>query len=161
MQNVEEKTAFGILSSIGPVVDYNPESLQKALCKAGFEFKDNSIDRLEKAKLWISRYNPDKNYALLNQFNAEYYDLLGQEAKSMLAELANYIQNNEFTEKDIQQHLYNVINDPNATKKENVERQKANFKHMYNMLFGRDDGPRLYLYLAAVDKENYLHLLTK
>ena len=157
----EEKTAFGILSSIGPVVDYNPESLQKALQKAGFEFDNNSLDRLEKAKLWIGRYNPDKNYALLKEFNQEYYDLLGDEAKSILAELANYIQNNEFTEKDVQQHLYNVINDPNATKKENVERQKSNFKHMYNMLFGRDDGPRLYLYLAAVDKENYLNLLTK
>lgn len=160
-KNIKEKTAFGVLSSVAPVVDYNPTSLKQALNKAGFDFDDNSLNRLERAKNWISTYNPDKNYKLLASFNNDYYDLLSDEAKDMLSNLAKYVEENDFTEKDIQLYLYSIINDPNLTKKENVERQKANFKHMYNMLFGRDDGPRLYLYLAASDKSAYVHLLKK
>ena len=156
---IQEKTAFGILSSIAPVVDYNPEKLASALKKAGFEYTENSSARLQRAKNWISTYNPDKHYKLLPEFNSEYYNNLNDEQKNVIKTLKDYIQNNEFTEKDIQLYLYSVINDPNATKKENVERQKTNFKNMYNMLFGRDDGPRLYLYLSAVEKSTYLNLL--
>ena len=44
-------------------------------------------------------------------------------------------------------------------KKENVERQKRHFKNIYNLIFGRDDGPRLYLFLAAASKSAYIDLL--
>ena len=155
----KEKTAFGILSSVAPIVNYQPELLKKALGRAGVEFEENSLTRLSKAKNWIENYNPDKNYKLIAEFNKEYFDTLSAEEKQVLSQIAEYVRNNEFTEKDIQNFIYSVINDPNASKKENVERQKLNFKNLYNMLFKRDDGPRLYLYLSAVEKEKYLHLL--
>jgi lysyl-tRNA synthetase class 1 len=157
----QEKTAFGVLSSVSPIVNYKPDLLKKSLAKAGFEFNDNSLARLSKAKNWIENYNADKNYKLLSDFNETYYGTMSDAEKQVLSSIAEYSRANDFTEKDIQQYIYSVINDPNATKKENVERQKLNFKNLYNMLFGRDDGPRLYLYLAAVDKEKYLHLLAK
>ena len=138
---------------------HQPELLKKALSRAGVEFEENSLTRLSKAKNWIENYNPDKNYKLTAEFNKEYFDTLSAEEKQVLSQIAEYVRNNEFTEKDIQNFIYSVINDPNASKKENVERQKLNFKNLYNMLFKRDDGPRLYLYLSAVEKEKYLHLL--
>ena len=158
-KDAPEKTAFGILASVGPIVNYNQEMVKLALKKAGFEFDEQSFDRLEKAKNWIETYNPSKNFKLLSDFNANYYANLNDFDKNVISKLVDYIENNEFTEKEIQQFLYDIINDPNASKKENLERQKQQFKNLYNMLFGLDAGPRLYLYLSAVDKSKYVHLL--
>ena len=157
--NIEEKTAFGSIASIAPIVDFNAAALKPALARAGVEFKDNSAVRLEKVKNWIEVYNPSKKYTLLDAFNAEYFAEMDDEGKSILASLAEFVETHEFTEKEIQQYLYDIINDASLTKKENVERQKKNFKNFYNMLFGRDDGPRLYLFLAAASKTEYLKLI--
>ena len=156
---IEEKTAFGSIASIAPIVDFNAAALKPALARAGVEFKDNSAVRLEKVKNWIEVYNPSKKYTLLDAFNAEYFAEMDDEGKSILASLAEFVETHEFTEKEIQQYLYDIINDASLTKKENVERQKKNFKNFYNMLFGRDDGPRLYLFLAAASKTEYLKLI--
>ena len=75
--------------------------------------------------------------------------------------LAEFLKENQPTDKEIQQFLYSIINDANLTKKENIERQKVNFKNLYNLLFGRNDGPRLYLFLSAAEKQDYLFLLTQ
>ena len=45
------------------------------------------------------------------------------------------------------------------SKKENQQRQQTYFKIFYNMLFGRDAGPRLYLYLAVADAKDCVKLL--
>ena len=156
---IEEKTAFGSISALAPIVDFNAVSLKTALARAGVEFKANSGVRLEKVKNWIEVYNPSKKYVLLNEFNAKYYATLSDEHKATLHALADFVEANEFTEKEIQQYLYDIINDATLTKKENVERQKQNFKNFYNMLFGRDDGPRLYLFLAAANKSEYINLI--
>ena len=155
----EDKISFGNIAGIAPVVDFNIELLTKALGKAGIEFKQNSTDRVQKVKNWIEEYNPNKKYVLLDNPNKEYFESLSDEEKTIIKTLHNYIENNNFTEKEIQLYLYSVINDENLSKKENVTRQQQNFKNIYNLLFGRDDGPRLYLFLSAVDKSKYLDLL--
>lgn len=156
---LNEKTGFGIISSVAPIVDFNREALQKALTKAGVAFDASSYDRVEKVKNWIETYNPDKKYDLLESKNVEYYDLMSEEEKVVIKKLYEFALNNEFTENEIQRFLYDIINDENLTKKENVVRQRSNFKNLYNLLFGRDDGPRLYLFMSASSKESYLNLL--
>ena len=37
--------------------------------------------------------------------------------------------------------------------------QQKYFKIFYNLLFGTDSGPRLYLFFAASDKSTYIELL--
>lgn len=160
-ETAEEKTPFGSIASIAPIVDFNPESTKNSLKKAGINFDENSLVRLEKVKNWICKFNPNKLYTLLESFNEEYYNQISEEEKESVAKLVEYIEENDFTEKEIQQKIYDSINDPNLTKKENVEKQKRYFKTFYNLLFGRDDGPRLYLFFAAVDKTRLISLLKK
>lgn len=155
----EDKISFGNIAGVAPVVDFNIELLTKALQKAGIEFKQNSTDRVGKVKNWIEEYNPNKKYVLLDGKNQEYFESLSDEEKTIIKTLHNYIENNNFTEKEIQLYIYSVINDESLSKKENVSRQQQNFKNIYNLLFGRDDGPRLYLFLSAVEKAKYLDLL--
>ena len=80
--------------------------------------------------------------------------------KVAVAKLCEYLTDAEkVEEKEVQSFLYSIINDPNLTKKENTVKQMRFFKVFYNLLFGQDSGPRLYLFLAAVDKNKYLPLL--
>ncbi len=155
----QAKTPFGNLVSIAPVVNFNIQMLRASLAKAGVEFEENSENRVEKAKNWINLYNPDKEFKLLGSFNGEYFGNMTSEEKEVLHKLKEFLANSESTEKEIQQYLYDIINDASLTKKENVARQNQNFKNIYNMLFGTDNGPRLYLFLSAVDKKNYIELL--
>lgn len=153
------KTPFGYISSIAPIVDFKPEALAKALERTGVKFDETSLARLDKVKNWIEVYNPNKKYELLPAFNSEYYATLNDEDKKVVKSLFTYIKENNFTDKEIQLYLYSIINDQNLSKKENVERQKVAFKNIYNLLFGRDDGPRLYLFLAAAEKSKYINLI--
>ena len=67
--------------------------------------------------------------------------------------------NDRIVKIEVQAYLYSIINDPNLTKKENMAKQMKFFKVFYNVLFGQDAGPRLYLFLSAVDKNKYMELL--
>lgn len=158
-KNFKEKVAFGSIAGLAPIVDFNPTALTRAFEKVGIIFDTNSLDRLEKVKSWLNVYNPDKLYIPLQKFNSEYYESMSQEEKEIVKSLSNFIRNNNFDDKEVQQYLYSIINDQNLSKKENVERQKQNFKNFYNLIFGTDQGPKLYLFLAAADKSKYVHLL--
>ena len=100
-------------------------------------------------------------YKLLEKRNDEYYAGLSDEEKDAVKKLADYISAHDgIKEQEIQQYLYGIINDPSLTKKENIARQQKFFAVFYNVLFGTDKGPRLYLFLSAIDKSQYLRLLT-
>ena len=55
--------------------------------------------------------------------------------------------------------VYSIPKDPVLTDKENAPRQKEFFKHIYNLLIGKDAGPRLSTFLWAVDKNRVVDLL--
>lgn len=152
--------AFGVLAGVAPVVDFKPEAVKELLAKVGVDFDADGESRLERVKHWLNVYQPDKIYKLLDAPNYAYYATLDDEKKSMIRSLCDYIKNTDgFTQTDVQQFLYSVINDPNCTKKENVARQSECFKVLYNVMFGKDAGPRLYLFLTAIDKNSYISLL--
>ncbi len=154
------KVPFGVLSSVATIVDFNPTAVKDILKKVGVDFDERDKSRLERVKNWITVHQPSKLYKLLNEKNVEFYESLVDEEKSAVKQLYDYISNNDnLLEKDVQQFLYSVINDANLTKKENMARQQRFFKVFYNLLFGTDMGPRLYLFLVAIDKKEYLKLL--
>ena len=134
--------------------------MKDILAKIGVEFDERDEERLLRVKNWITKHQPSKMYKLLAEKNTAYYETLGDEEKECLKKLHDYLENaGTLTEKEIQQYLYDLINKPEFTKKENTARQQRFFAVFYNVLFGSDKGPRLYLFLAAIDKSKYLHLL--
>ncbi len=154
------KVPFGVLSSVATIVDFNPVAVKEILKKVGVEFTKQDESRLERVKNWITVHQPSKLYKVLTSKNQEFYDTITDEEKVAVKKLYEYIVSNEVIgEKDVQQYLYDLINDVALTKKENMLRQQRFFKIFYNLLFGTDMGPRLYLFLAAIDKNQYVELL--
>ena len=154
------KVPFGVLASVATIVDFNPQSVAEILGKIGVRFGKEDEQRLERVKNWICEHQPSKLYKLLPEKNQAYYDGMDDEEKAVTAKLCEYLKNTDkIEEKEVQSFLYSIINDPALTKKENMARQQKFFKVFYNLMFGQDMGPRLYLFLAAIDKEKYIGLL--
>ncbi len=159
-KETKSKVPFGVLASVATIVDFNPKAVKDILSKVGVDFVKDDESRLTRVKDWITVHQPSKLYKLLTDKNSEYYNGLEDEEKGAVKKLYDYISANEvINEKEVQQFLYSVINDETLTKKENMARQQRFFKVFYNLLFGTDMGPRLYLFLAAIDKAQYLELL--
>ena len=103
---------------------------------------------------------PEKMFKLLEIKNDEFIATLEESDKDVVRKLYNYLKNAEIIkDKEVQQFIYDTVNNPNLTKKENMAIQQKYFKIFYNLLFGTDAGPRLYLFLSAIDKNKYLDLL--
>ena len=155
------KVPFGVLASVATIVDFNAQSVREMLAKIGVEFGEMDETRLLRVQNWICNHQPSKLFKLLPEKNVEYFANMQDDEKVAVAKLCEYLTNAErVEEKEVQSFLYSIINDPNLTKKENTVKQMRFFKVFYNLLFGQDSGPRLYLFLAAVDKSKYLPLLT-
>ena len=68
--------------------------------------------------------------------------------------------NEEFkTTDELQTALYSVVKDGVLVDKELKQTQKRYFQILYNMLLGKDQGPKLGLFLMAIDKEKIKSLL--
>jgi len=154
------KTAFQTLMTIAPIASFNMEKTAQIIKKTGGNFDESSHGRFEKAKYWLENYAKEKIYKLLDGFNSKHFNSLSREEKDIVSKLHDFLQKDK-TESEIQQYLYDIINDVNLTKKENMKRQQHYFKIFYNLLFAKEEGPRLYLYLSAADKRQILTLLQK
>ena len=152
------RVSFSTLATVAPLTGFNQDLTLKMLQRAGVTVLGNFAERFAKVKFWLENYQPDRIYKLLPQFNQAYYQTLDDAQKAVVGQLANYLTQSH-SEQEIQTFLYQIMNDPNLTKKENQQRQQTYFKIFYNLLFGRDAGPRLYLYLAVANPQDYLKLL--
>jgi lysyl-tRNA synthetase class 1 len=157
----QNETSFNTIASLAPIVDFNHDSLVKAVKALDLEWTPRADERFEKATYFIKTYQPEKMFKLLENKNTEFAASLSSEEKEIVHKLHDYLKNAEVVkDKEVQQFIYDAVNNPNLTKKENIAIQQKYFKIFYNLLFGTDAGPRLYLFFAASNKkEKYLDLL--
>jgi lysyl-tRNA synthetase class 1 len=64
------------------------------------------------------------------------------EEKDWISTLVKNLQENDFTVEEMQALLYEI---PKLNGEQNKVRQKRFFEIVYNLLLGKDKGPRLYL----------------
>lgn len=156
----QNETSFSTIASLAPIVNFNKESLKKAVSALELEWTPRADERFEKASYFIRTYQPEKIFKLLDEKNTEFASSLSGEEKQVVNKLHDYLAGAEtIKDKEVQQFIYDTVNNPNLTKKENMAVQQKYFKIFYNLLFGKDAGPRLYLFFAATDKSTYIDLL--
>lgn len=156
----QNETSFNTIASLAPIVNFNRDSLVKAIKKLDLEWTPRADERFEKATYFINTYQPEKLFKLLESKNEEFIASLTEIDKDVVRKLHDYLASQEeIKDKEVQQFIYDTVNNPNLTKKENMAIQQKYFKIFYNLLFGTDAGPRLYLFFAASDKNTYIELL--
>ena len=115
--------------------------------------------RLEKAKSWLQKYNPEEAITLRDSVNKEYTESMDENSKNQVRKLKEELKKEYDSVEDLEKLVYSIPKDNSKTDKENAPAQRVFFKHLYNLLIDKDAGPRLSTFLWAIDRSTCLKLL--
>jgi lysyl-tRNA synthetase, class I len=147
--------------ALGQIAQWNEDKVLDLVKDLKADYSEQSIKaRLPKAKNWLEKYNPEEAVKLRESVNAKYLQNLDAKSTEQIKKLRQELEKEYSSVEELEQLVYSIPKDPTLTDKENAPAQKTFFKHLYNLLIGKDAGPRLSTFLWAVDRERVLQLLT-
>lgn len=154
---------MSLLVQLGSVVNFNVPMLEIVFEKIGTPYKyDDFADRLQRAKYWLEQCSPESVNRLRTYRNWELYNSFTDEEKKEIQLLCDYLKTDGYTLDELNSELYAIpkkIFGEDMDPKELKGIQGQFFKNVYKLIIDKERGPRLYLFLFAVDKDSYLSLL--
>lgn len=158
-----ETVPMQLLVSLGSIVDFNIPMLETVFEKIGTPYKYEEFkERLERARFWLEQCSPESVNRLRETRNFEVYDELDENEKLAIKMLFEYISEGGYNLDDLNTELYAIpkrIYGEDMDAKQLKAIQGKFFKNVYKLLIDKEQGPRLYLFLFAVDKDRYVKLL--
>ena len=156
--------SMALLVQLGSIVDFNVPMMEVIFEKIGTPYKyDDFRERLDLARYWLEQCAPESANRLLPHRAWDVYETLSDAEKNEIGMLHAYLRDSDYTMDELQTHLYDIpkaaFGDGEADKKALKEAQGAFFRNVYRLLIGKETGPRLYLFLYAIEKERFLGLL--
>ncbi len=157
---------MGLLVQLGSVVDFNPDMLETVFAKIGTPYtKCDFEDRVDRAKFWLEQCAPESVNRLRTTRNWDVYNTFSEEEKEQISRLHALIAAGGYDLDGLNAALYAIPKDvlanagKSATDKELKGIQGTFFKNVYRLLIDKEKGPRLYLFLFAINPEKYVGLL--
>ncbi len=154
---------MALLVQLGSVVNFNVPMLETVFEKIGMNYKEADFaDRLNRARFWLERCAPEQVNKLRRTRNFEVYNTLSDDEKREIELLHSYISNGVYTLDELNSELYAIpkaVYGTALSEKELKTVQGAFFKNVYKLLIDKERGPRLYLFLYAINSEEYVGLL--
>mgnify|MGYP000309084222 CR=1 FL=1 len=151
---------MSLLVQLGSIVDFNPAMLETVFAKIGMPYtREQFADRLDRAKFWLEECAPEQVNRLRATRNWAVWNTLGDEEKAAIRMLFERLRDGTYDLDSLNTLLYDIpkaIYPQLADSKELRNIQSAFFKTVYRLLLGKEQGPRLYLFLAAIDRARYL-----
>ena len=151
---------FSYLATFLPIVNYNLEFLAKLMEKENADPSSSYYkERLERAMFWVENYGKEYQVNLLEEKNIEYYDKLNEEEKFWIKKTIELLDKEYATSDELQSELYSVIKYLNLEPQELKQMQKKYFEILYNLILGKNQGPKLGIFLMAIPKDKLFSLL--
>ncbi len=157
---------MGLLVQLGSVVDFNPDMLETVFAKIGTPYKkEDFADRVDRAKFWLEQCAPESVNRLRTTRNWEIYNTLSDEEKEQIKRLHALIAKGGYDLETLNTELYAIPRAILADAGKEVDEktlkgiQGTFFKNTYKLLIDKEKGPRLYLFLYAINPEKYVGLL--
>ncbi len=154
---------MALLVQLGSVVNFNVPMLETVFEKIGMPYREADFaDRLDRAKFWLEQCAPDQVNKLRETRNWEVYNTLDEKEKQSITLLHDYIAKGGYTLDELNAELYAIpktVYGTDMPEKELKGIQGAFFRTVYKLLIDKEKGPRLYLFLFAIDPEKYVGLL--
>jgi lysyl-tRNA synthetase class 1 len=152
------------LVQFGSVVNFNPAVLETVFAKIGTPYSQEDFsERLGLAQNWLEMCSPESVNRIHVHRNWGYFESLSDSAKREIAVLHENLTVNSYEIDALGTMLYAVPATARGAEIEDAKHKRAVqtefFKNVYQLLIGKDQGPRLYLFLHALEKGQYLHLL--
>jgi len=158
-----ETVPMALIVQLGSVVNFNVPMLETVFEKIGTPYKyEQFADRLERAKFWLEQCSPESMNKLRKFRNWEVFEALDEKEKKEIELLHAFLSGDGYTLDELNSELYAIpkrIYGEDIGDKELKAVQGAFFKNVYKLLIDRERGPRLYLFLYAINKEDYIGLL--
>jgi len=140
------------LVSFGSIVEFDLGMLETIFGKIGAPFtREDFAERVGLAKYWLYQCSPESIYKLREAPDRDYFAGLTEEEQAEIRLLHQYLLDEEYDLDALQAKLYAIPADKQC--------QARFFKNVYRLLIGADRGPRLYLFLFALERESYIGLL--
>ncbi len=149
------------LVQLGSVVDFNVEMLETVFEKIGTPFKEEEFrERLGLAKYWLENCSPENVNRLCPVRNWPVYNELDEKEREAVVMLHAYLSESDYTLDELNKELYEIPKKIYGYDAENLKSlQGTFFKDVYRLLLNKEKGPRLYLFLYAIEKDKFLSLL--
>ena len=147
---------------LGQIIQWDKKKMIEILEAQGEDYDLKSVEeRLKKAKNWLETYNHNEIIKLKETKNIEYLKTLSEEELNNIRKLKKELKINlNKTIPELNTLVYGIVKKEELDNKENIKRQKLFFKTVYNLLIGKNAGPRLATFLWAIeDKNKILRLL--
>ena len=157
-----ETVPMGLLVQLGSVVDFNVPMLETVFAKLGTPYKyEQFADRLDRARYWLEQCAPESANHLRATRNWAVWQELSAEEQQEIALLHDLIRAGGYDLDEFNSRLYAIPRQiwPELDDKEIKTKQKEFFRSVYRLLIDKEQGPRLYLFLYAIETERYLGLL--
>ena len=142
--------------NFGSVVDFNSAMLETVFEKIGTPYSQEEFaERLGLARYWLEKCSPENMNTLLGYRNFDVYNKMNEVEKREIAILHDFIAKGDYDLDSLNAFIYTVPReaDPDFNE-ENKKAAQANFfRNAYRLMIGKDAGPRLYLFLYAVEPE--------
>lgn len=153
---------FRQVASLGQIVQWNREKLGDLLGRMNLQYSEQSIDsRLPRARHWMEEYNPEEIITLLPQVNAAHAGTMDPDVRQQAAALRSALEAEpDASIERLETIVYGIARDPALSDQNNRRRQREFFIHVYQLLIGRNTGPRLGTFLSVADRASVLKLLS-
>ena len=154
---------MNLIVQLGSVVNFNLDLLSVLFEKISMNFSKDAIEeRLLLAQYWVEQCAPEKKNTLRSFRNWDVYEAFSDEEKNDITALHKYLKDEEYDLETLSVELYAIVKrnlSDDADKSALKKKQAKFFSNVYQLLIDKETGPRLYLFLFAVDKVDYLRLL--
>ncbi len=158
-----ETVPMSLLVQLGSIVNFNVPMLETVFEKIGTPYTAAQFaDRLDRARFWLEQCAPDQVNRLRTTRNFEVWNALDDKEKQAIELLHAYIAKGGYTLDELNAELYAIPKTVWGTEMSDKELkgiQGAFFRNVYKLLIDKEKGPRLYLFLYAIEPEKYVGLL--
>jgi len=151
---------FTYLATFLPIVNFNEEMLANLMRKEGIDVSTKEYkERLQRAKFWVENYGTDYQINVLTDKNIEFYNTLSDDEKLWVRKTVELLNNDYNSTDEMMTDLYGVVKYLNLDPQDLKKVQKRFFEILYNLLLGQKQGPKLGIFLLAVNKDKLMSLL--
>jgi len=159
--SVKDAIPFRQAIALGQIVQWDEAKLAELLAASGLSYSSASVSaRLPRARTWLDVYNTGERIELRGEVNSAYAATLDEETRGHVRALREQLSERaDQTVEELETFVYAIPKTGGAAESELKKRQRAFFGHVYNLLIGKDTGPRLGTFLWAADRATVLKLL--
>ena len=152
---------MALLVQLGSIVNFNVPMLETVFGKIGMSYTyEDFKERLARAEFWLEECAPDQANHLRPFRDFALYGEMTEEEKQEIRILHDTIRDGGYTLDELSAKLYAIPKEVFGENANGLKQLQARFFQLvYRLLLGKERGPRLYLFLYAMDKDDILPLL--